>query len=143
MKRAPLASVARLLLAAAALGLASAPVCAGQSARNPCVLCHYTYGGEEKRLWVDPVASPYRVEPVAVGSYFQFKVVFQTAPRSSAGIRVYVSADREPVPVPIHQANFPYPVRMQSSGYGFTGQHWVYEPVRDGEMQYWCEMKKP
>ena len=109
---------------------------------NPAVLCHYTYGGEEKTLRATPVTTPYTVEPVAVGSYFLLKVVFQTVPADIAGIKIYVYADREPVPVPIQQVNFPYPPRAQKAGgYGFTGRHWAYEPVRDGEMQYWCELK--
>ena len=106
------------------------------------VLCHYTYGGAENELVVPPTDSPYTVEPIAVGSYFQFKVVFQKSPADLAAIKIYVYADRDPVLVPLHQANYPYPPRQQhKTGYGFTGKNWVYEPVRDGEMQYWCEMK--
>jgi hypothetical protein len=110
--------------------------------KGPAVLCHYTYGGEEKALRVTPDRSPYSVEPVAVGSYFLFKVIFATSPADSAAVKIYVYADREPVPVPVHQVNFPYPPHKHSAdGYGFTGKHWVYEPIRDGEMQYWCELK--
>ena len=105
------------------------------------MLCHYTYGGEEKTMQATPTRAPYTLEPVAVGSYFQLKVVLQTQPADSAGVKIYVYADREPVPVPIQQMNFPYPPRAQAKGYGFTGKHWVYEPIRDGEMQYWCEFK--
>jgi len=106
------------------------------------VLCHYTYGGAENDLVVIPTVSPYTVEPIAVGSYFQFKVVFQKFPSDLATIKIYVYADRDPVPVPLHQASYAYPPRVQrGSGYGFTGKNWVYEPVRDGEMKYWCEMK--
>jgi hypothetical protein len=108
----------------------------------PALLCHYTYGGEETTLRVAPDQPAYAVEPVAVGSYFLFKVIYQTQPADLAGVRIYVYADREPVPVPVHQVNFPYPLRAQpQAGYGFTGQHWVYEPVRDGEMEYWCELQ--
>jgi hypothetical protein len=110
-------------------------------AREPKVLCHYTYGGEEKSLAVTPTRQPYTVEPIALGSYFLLKVVLQTKPRDEAGINIYVYADKEPLPVPLSQARFPFPPRaVGASGYGFTGQHWVYEPIRDGEMQYWCEM---
>lgn len=114
------------------------------ASHSPVVLCHYTYGGEEKTLEARPTRAPYTLEPVAVGSYFQFKVVLQTQPVDSAGVKIYVYADREPAPVPIHQVNFPYPPRTQGAGgYGFTGKHWVYEPIRDGEMQYWCELINP
>jgi hypothetical protein len=124
---------------AAALACASVALAAPKTS---AVLCHYTYGGEEKTLRVTPVASPYPVEPIAVGSYFLFKVVLKVEPADLAGIKIYVYADREPVPVPIQQVNFPYPPRAQATpSYGFTGRHWVYEPVRDGEMQYWCEIE--
>jgi hypothetical protein len=110
-------------------------------APEPKVLCHYTYGGEEKSLAVRPTRQPYTVEPIAVGSYFLLKVVLQTKPRDEAGINIYVYADKEPVPAPLSQVRFPFPPHnVGADGYGFTGQHWVYEPNRDGEMQYWCEM---
>jgi hypothetical protein len=129
----------KTVLAATALACASGALAV---LKTPAVLCHYTYGGEEKTMRATPVASPYPVEPIAVGSYFLFKVVLKAEPADLAGIKIYVFADRDPVPVPIHQVNFPYPPHAQaSSGYGFTGRHWVYEPVRDGEMQYWCEVE--
>jgi hypothetical protein len=107
------------------------------------VLCHYTYGGEERTLLAHPVDSPYGVEPIAVGSYFQLRVVFQKRPADVAGIHIYTYADREPTPVMIHQASFPYPPQAQrgrskTMPYGFTGRQTVFEPVRDGELQYWC-----
>jgi hypothetical protein len=38
-------------------------------------------------------------------------------------------------------AEFPYPVAVHIR-YGFTGMQRVYEPVRDGELEYWCETVK-
>jgi hypothetical protein len=113
------------------------------------VLCHYTYGGETLTLTASPVTTPYRVEPVAVGSYFQLRVVFQKHPAETAGIKIYTYADREPSPVMIHQASYPYPPRAQGHKtqkgrglpFGFTGQQIVYEPIRDGELEYWCEWR--
>lgn len=105
------------------------------------VSCHYTYGGEEKRLVARPVASPYAVPNIAVGSYFQFRVVFQAEPADLASVKIYVFADREAGLVPIHQATYPYPPTAKADArFGFTGQQFVYEPVRDGEFQYWCRI---
>lgn len=105
------------------------------------VSCHYTYGGEEKRLVARPVTSPYAVSNIAVGSYFQFRVVFQTEPADLASVKIYVFADREAGLVPIHQATYPYPPTLNADArYGFTGLQLVYEPVRDGEFQYWCRI---
>ena len=105
------------------------------------VLCHYTYGGETKTLAASPVASPYAVKPIDIGSFFHFRVVFQKQPADLASIKVYTYADRDDGPLLIHQATFPYPLSTRAGApYGFSGQQAVHEPVRDGELQYWCEL---
>lgn len=124
----------RILVACAITAAASS------SAWAEAVVCHYTYGGETRTLAVEPVASPYGVPPVQVGSYFLFRVVFQREPADQAAIKIYAYADRDEGPVPIHQATYPYPLPPTAGRYGFTGLHFVYEPVRDGELQYWCGM---
>ncbi len=120
-------------LTAIALALAAAPAMAEQ------VACHYRYGGEEHVLVVRPVASPYAVPAIAVGSYFRFRAVFQTQPADLASIKVYTYGDHDDTPVIIHQASFDYPP-PPAGRYGFTGLQFVYEPLRDGELQYWCRM---
>lgn len=119
---------------------AGALVC-GTAVAAERVACRYTYGGETRTLIAAPVASPYAVPSVAVGSYFRFRVVFQTQPADLASIKVYTYADRDEGPVPIHQASYPYPPARPAAAYGFTGLQFVYEPVRDGELQYWCELQ--
>lgn len=105
------------------------------------VVCRYTYGGESRDLVAAPVASPYAVPAIQVGSYFRFRVVFQKAPAELASIKVYVYADRDEGAAPLHEAIYPYPVAApKHARFGFTGQHFVYEPVRDGELEYWCRM---
>lgn len=105
------------------------------------VLCHYTYGGETRTLAASPVASPYAVKAIDIGSFFHFRVVFQQRPADVASIKVYTYADRDDGPLLIHQATFPYPPpRRAGAPYGFSGMHAVHEPVRDGELQYWCEL---
>jgi hypothetical protein len=110
------------------------------------VACHYTYGGEEKVVIAPPVESPYAVPAIQVGSYFQFRVVFQKQPADLASIKVYAYADRdEEGSLPLHQATYAYPPSVTAAAgdgrHGFTGLHFVYEPVRDGELQYWCELR--
>jgi len=107
------------------------------------VECHYSYGGETRILVAAPVASPYEVPAVAVGSYFQFRVVFQNQPADLASIKVYTYADRDEGLVPIHQATYAYPpAPAPKARHGFTGLNFVYEPMRDGELQYWCRLKR-
>jgi hypothetical protein len=105
------------------------------------VLCHYTYGGETRVLAAHPVSSPYAVKAIEVGSFFHFRVVFQDTPADIAAIKIYTYADRDDGPLLIHQATFAYPPAVRrSTPYGFSGLHFVHEPVRDGELQYWCQL---
>lgn len=122
-----------LAVAAAVLPLAATAA--------PQVACHYTYGGETRVLLAQPVASPYGVAAIAVGSYFRFRVVFQDAPADLAAIKVYTYADRDDGAAIIHQATYAYPPAAPTGAYGFSGLHFVYEPMRDGELEYWCEMQ--
>lgn len=122
---------------AVAIGL----LCGVASARAEEVVCHYTYGGETRDIRVGPVNTAYSVAMIEVGSYFRFRVVFQNRPADLAAVKVYTYADKDDGPVLIHQATYPYPSARHPSPYGFSGLHHVNEPVRDGEMQYWCEWK--
>lgn len=112
-----------------------------QGAMADRVVCTYNYGGEARTLVAAPVASPYEVPAIAVGSYFYFRVVFQDRPIDLASIKVYVYSDRDSGMTPIHVAEYPYPAASAADRRpGFTGLHAVYEPMRDGELQYWCAM---
>ena len=129
--------LSRFITGAALILLGASPVMA-----EPQVVCRYSYGGESWSLVAAPVPSPYDVRPVAVGSYFKFRIVFQTHPADLASIKVYVYADRDSSDAPLHQVTYRYPPPADAGApYGFTGLHRVYEPVRDGELEYWCRMK--
>jgi hypothetical protein len=104
------------------------------------VVCSYTYGGETRQLLTPPVVSPYGVKSIEVGSYFHLRVVFQKQPADLASIKIYTYADRDEGLVPVHQATYPYPPPSGVRRYGFTGLHRVYEPTRDGELEYWCRL---
>ncbi|HEY9104067.1 hypothetical protein [Chitinimonas sp.] len=115
--------------------LLALPVLAG-----PEVRCHVDYGGERWEISAQPSTTPYTIAPTAIGSYFLFRPVFEVQPSDQAAIKLYVYADRDEGAVPIQQANYPYPAHRARGPYGFTGLQTVYEPVRDGELQYWCEL---
>ena len=127
-----------LKLFCAGLGLLLLPA----AAYAEQVVCHYTYGGETKQLAALPVSSPYAVPDIAIGSYFHFRVVFQQKPADLASIKVYTYTERDEGLVLIHQATYPYPPSSRHAPYGFSGRHFVYEPMGDGELQYWCELAK-
>ncbi|WP_313953529.1 hypothetical protein [Accumulibacter sp.] len=130
--------LAATLLFAPLLAL-PAPAVAAES-----VACHVTYGGEKRLVEARPVSSPYGVRVLEIGSYFLFRIVFQKEPVGLATIKVYVLAARDNGPAPIHQATHPYPPpAADHSPYGFTGLNHIYEPLRDGELQYWCELSPP
>ncbi|MRR51566.1 MAG: hypothetical protein EG825_11725 [Rhodocyclaceae bacterium] len=106
------------------------------------LLCHTTYGGETQTHRIAPVSSPYAVAGVHIGSYFLFRPVFQNAPIDLASIKLYTYVDRDGGPAMIHQASYAYPPRPETGGrHGFTGLQRVYEPVRDSELEFWCEME--
>lgn len=109
-------------------------------AQAASVACHVTYGGATQVISAAPTNDPYTVAPVAIGSYFLFRIVFRSEPADLAAIKLYTYADRDGGPTIIHQATYPYP--PPPGAHGFTGHHFVYEPARDGELQYWCELKE-
>jgi hypothetical protein len=104
------------------------------------VACHLTYGGETRTIEAAPTTSPYSEVPIAIGSRLLFRLVNQAQAADLAAIKLYTYVDRDEGPVLIHQTSYPLPPRTNDR-YGFTGLHFVYEPVRDGELQYWCELK--
>jgi len=124
-------SLARLLL------LCTAPVAFGA----PQLVCHYTYGGVTNTLRSGPQNNPYTVVPVEIGSYFLFRPLLETTPSGLSAVKLYTYVNKASGPVIIHQASYPYPAATHSQGkYGFTGLQTVYEPVRDSELSFWCEM---
>jgi hypothetical protein len=111
------------------------------AARAEHVRCHYTYGGETKRLLAPAVSSPYGVKGIQIGSRFELRVIFQDRPADVASIKIYAYADRDDEPVLMHQATYPYPpTSRRAARYGFSGLHSLYEPQLESELQYWCEL---
>ncbi|MFZ2268626.1 MAG: hypothetical protein WAV95_13710 [Azonexus sp.] len=109
-------------------------------ARAESVACHITYGGETRLIEARPVSSPYAVTASRIGSFFLFRIVFRQEPPELAGIKIYTYANHDSGPALIHQTSHAYPPHQAPDG-GFTGHQAVYEPWRDGELQYWCELK--
>jgi hypothetical protein len=128
------ANTERLWLAAIIAAAPAMPVHAAS------VACHVTYGGETRVISAAATTRPLAVAPVPIGSYFLFRIVFRQEPADLANIRLTTYADRDEGPTIIHQATYAYPP-PPAAVHGFTGRNFVYEPVRDGELQYWCEMK--
>lgn len=119
--------------------LVTAFICTAPQAAET-VACHVSYGGTTQVIEARPTTTPYEIAPVAIGSHLLFRIVFRLAPADLAGIKLYTYADRDTGPVLIHQASYAYPASNAASQ-GFSGLHLVYEPVRDSELQYWCELK--
>ena len=121
------------------LGLAAALLLAA-GAHAESVACHVTYGGKTQLLEAHPVDSPYGVTTTAIGSFFLFRIVFRNQPADLSAIKIYTYADADGGPNLIHQASYAYPVRNATAD-GFSGRQSVYEPRRDSELQYWCELR--
>ena len=125
----------RRILVAAIAGLSLA------TSQAQTVACHLTYGGETRRIEATPSDSPYTGTPTAIGSFFLFRIVFMREPADLARINLYVHADLGEVPIPLQHASHPYPVHNQPR-HGFTGLQRIYEPKRESELQYWCEIRE-
>ena len=125
----------RLGQAALTAAVLAPSLAAAVAAAAPQVRCHVDYGGETRSIEARPVASPLAVAPVEVGSYFRFRLVLLRAAGLPDEVRVETFSDRDDGPVLIHQGRYAVPRRAGA----FTGHQSVYEPVRDGELQYWCE----
>lgn len=121
---------------AAAMAFVMSPMLHAQT-----VACHLTYGGETQIVEAPPGNAPYTGEPTAIGSFFQFRIVFVREPTDLARINLYTHADLGEAPIPLQHASHPYPLRNQER-YGFTGLQRVYEPKRESELQYWCELRE-
>ncbi len=111
------------------------------AAHAQTVACHLTYGGETQVVEARPGNSPYTGEPTAIGSFFLFRIVFVREPADLARINLYTHADLGEAPIPIQHASHLYPVGNQGR-YGFTGLQRIYEPKRESELQYWCELRE-
>lgn len=110
-------------------------------AQAATLVCHYGYGGEThtvRQTQLASVPAAYAQKPLAIGSYLLFRPVFEPAT-----VKLYTYVDRDDGPVMLHQASYPYPSTTRSQGkLGFTGEQRVYEPIRDSELVYWCEIEK-
>lgn len=114
---------------------AAAPPAAASGAK-PALVCTHTYAGQPQRLTVPPTRDPYSVKGTNVYDRFDFKVVYVDAPADVAGVRIYTYRLDDEGPVLIHEAK--YPVAATNLGrYGFTGQHFVYDP-NGRELSYHC-----
>ena len=117
---------------------------AALTAQAQTVQCHVNYGGEDRVLVSPPTASPLDTPGVEVGSYFLLRLVNTLSARHEPAFKVYVYAAHDSGPAPIHAASHNPALIRQGRGHGgFTGVQRVYEPVRDGELTYWCERASP
>lgn len=123
----------------AVLGVALT-VCGWMNAQAQTVRCHVHYGGEDQVLTAHPSAQPARVPATPVGSYFLVRIVNTLADPQRPAVKVHVYASHDSGPAPIHVATYRADqLRQRAASGGFTGLQQVYEPVRDGELAYWCE----
>lgn len=106
----------------------------------PRLVCHYDYGGETHILSQARLKRAQDADGIAathIGSYLMFRPVFEPDE-----IKLYTYADHPDGPVLLHQARYLWPADTRSRGrFGFTGEQRVYEPIRDSELTYWCEVR--
>lgn len=121
---------------------ATALLCMGWAAGawGAAVDCHIDYGGETRTLRVAGSARPLAEPAHEVGSYFLVRAVNTLGQGPLGALTVTVWAAHDNGPAPIHEARYVPPTPSSPKApHGFTGLQRVYEPVRDGELAYWCE----
>lgn len=128
----------KIVLAALSMVAAHAFAQAGEDVAT----CHIIYGGENFTVSAQPTGDPYSVKGEKIGRYFEFRVSYVTQPAEFAALSIYVYAISTGDTVLIHQAKFAADVKNAPGRWGFTGFHYVYEPSKSSELQYWCE-KRP
>lgn len=128
--------------ALALLGAVVALPAAAVPADWPEVACHVAYGGETRIVRTDGTRHALDVPPTPIGSYFLFRPVVEVSPAGQPRVQIHTYADSDGGPVPIHQATHDAPRPTGRRIPGFTGLQRVYEPVRDGELAYWCEVER-
>lgn len=126
-------------LVAAATGLAI--LFSATAGHAQTVACHLTYGGETRIVESGPGSSAYTGETTAIGSFFLFRIAFLREPADLARINLYIHADLGAAPIPLQHASYAYPPNGHGR-YGFTGLQRIYEPKRESELQYWCELRE-
>lgn len=108
----------------------------------PRIVCHTEYGGTTQKVSFKAVSTFYTVAPRPIDDDFLLRVVLRDKPADLAGVRVQVFWNRKEEPVMIQEAHYPWPPQPVGHRYGFTGRQRIYEPYRDGELSYWCEVTK-
>ena len=118
-----------------------AALAAAAPALGDTVTCHIIYGGENFTVSAQPTVDPYTVRGEKIGRYFEVKVSYVTEPADLAALSIYVYATASGESVLIHQARYPAGIGNAPGPWGFTGFHYVYEPSKSSEIQYWCEKR--
>jgi hypothetical protein len=103
------------------------------------VTCHIIYGGENFTVIAQPTGDPYQVKGEKIGRYFEFKASYVTSPADLSALGIYVYSTASGESVLVHQVKYPVTVMNAAKPWGFTGFHYVYEPSKSSEIQYWCE----
>ena len=111
---------------------------------GPRIDCYVSNEGETRVIVARPAKALYADAQNAIGDTFLFKLSVQDRPADIAGVSIATyapAAGTQSGPVMIHQASYPWPPPRpgRHARHGFTGLQRVFEPVFDGELEYWCE----
>lgn len=125
-----------------ALSLLAASLLPAAAAGAPLLRCKVEQAGSTHLLEFAAQSDPYTAKIVTISKSFRFKAVVVGDQKKIDYIKIYTYYQTGRQPVLMHEAKYLNPV-AQASGAPFdalTGQHYLYAPWLNRELQYGCAL---
>lgn len=125
-----------------ALGLLAATLLPAAASATPLLRCKVEQAGARHLLEFAAQSDPYTAKIVTISKSFRFKAVLVGTPQKIDYVKIYTYYQTGRQPVLMHEAKYLNPV-VQASTAPFdalTGQHSLYAPWLNRELQYGCAL---
>lgn len=125
-----------------ALGLLAATLAPALAAGAPLLRCKVEQAGTTHLLEFAAQSDPYTAKIVTISKSFRFKAVLVGDQKKIDYVKIYTYYQTGRQPVLMHEAKYLNPVAQASSAPfdALTGQHYLYAPWLNRELQYGCAL---
>lgn len=107
----------------------------------PLLRCQVAYAGTSHEVTALPTGDPYAVSAADIGGRFRFKAVMIGDARRIDYIKLYAYYQGRHQPVLLHAAKYLPPWLAGGTPYSLTGQHSLYSPDLERELQFACTLE--